>query len=389
MFKKNNGRYEIKTPTGYKFFEGVQKKIVNSMYTIEFLDGTSIKCSGNHAFLTNVGFIRANEITKQITISGKQILNISSEIGHFEVYDPVGVDEHSTYYSNGVISHNTEFIGSSATLISGYKLRNLVFKNPESSIDFLDVYESPIEGHSYVMTVDCAEGVLQDSSTIQVIDVTEIPYRQVAKYKSNEISPLVFPSIIYAVGKRYNNAFVLVETNSVGQQVVDILHYDLEYENIFRLESSGTKGTQISSGFKRSVSFGIRTTKSVKKIGCANLKALVENDKLLITDFDTIAELNTFTRNKDSYQAEEGNNDDLCMGLVLFSWLTAQSFFRDSTDTDIRQQLLDKNNSLIEESMTPVGIFDGNYEDENESFLDVDGDLWTDMKKRGYSLTDF
>jgi len=283
----------------------------------------------------------------------------------------------------------TEFIGSSATLISGYKLRNLVFKNPESSIDFLDVYESPIEGHSYVMTVDCAEGVLQDSSTIQVIDVTEIPYRQVAKYKSNEISPLVFPSIIYAVGKRYNNAFVLVETNSVGQQVVDILHYDLEYENIFRLESSGTKGTQISSGFKRSVSFGIRTTKSVKKIGCANLKALVENDKLLITDFDTIAELNTFTRNKDSYQAEEGNNDDLCMGLVLFSWLTAQSFFRDSTDTDIRQQLLDKNNSLIEESMTPVGIFDGNYEDENESFLDVDGDLWTDMKKRGYSLTDF
>jgi hypothetical protein len=163
---------------------------------------------------------------------------------------------------------------------------------------------------------------------------------------------------------KYNEAFVLIETNNIGQQVVDILHYDLEYENIYKLEHHHIKGQSISSGFKRSTSFGVKTTKSVKKIGCANLKTLVENDKLIISDFDTIAELNTFVRVRDTYAAEEGNNDDLVMGLVLFAWLTAQSYFKDSTNIDIRKVLLEEQNLLIEENLSPVGFIDDGLQEE-------------------------
>jgi hypothetical protein len=175
---------------------------------------------------------------------------------------------------------------------------------------------------------------------------------------------LFFPTIIYSVATKYNEAFALIETNNIGQQVVDILHYDLEYENIYKLEHHHIKGQSISAGFKRSTSFGVKTTKSVKKIGCANLKTLIEGDKLIINDFDTIAELNTFVRVRDSYAAEEGNNDDLTMGLVLFAWLTAQSYFKDTTNIDIRKVLLEEQNLLIEENLSPVGFIDDGLQEE-------------------------
>jgi hypothetical protein len=275
----------------------------------------------------------------------------------------------------------TEFIGSSATLISGAKLRSLAFHNPISSIEGLDIYEQPIPGHLYIATVDCAEGVEADYSTINVIDATQTPYRQVAKYRNNKLPLLFFPTVIYSVGKKYNEAFALIETNNIGQQVVDILHYDLEYENIYKLEHHHIKGQSISAGFRRSTSFGIKTTKTVKKIGCANLKTLVENDKLIINDFDTIAEMNTFSRVRDSYAAEEGNNDDLVMGLVLFSWLTAQTFFKDSTSIDVRKLMLAEQNMLGEEDLVPVGIIDDGRREE----ISIDrenNDIWTE---KGYT----
>lgn len=272
------------------------------------------------------------------------------------------------------VEFETEFVGSSATLISGTKLRSLAFHNPIRSDDGLDIYEEPIKGHLYIAAVDCAEGVNLDYSAIMVIDVTETPYRQVAKYRNNKLPLLFYPTVIYKVGTMYNDAFALIETNNIGQQVVDILHYDLEYENIYKLEHHHIKGQAISSGFKRSTSFGVRTTKTVKKIGCANLKTLIENDKLILNDFDTIAELNTFARQRDSYGAEEGNNDDLVMGLVLFGWLTAQSLFRDETDVDVRKQMLAEANMLINEELTPVGVFDDGREPESE--IDSDGERW-------------
>jgi hypothetical protein len=267
-----------------------------------------------------------------------------------------------------------EFIGSSATLIPAVKLRSLAFKDPKKSIEDIDLYRDPEEKRIYVMTVDCAEGVGQDSSAFSVFDVSEIPYRQVAKYKNNTISPLLYPSVIYNVARRYNNAYVLVETNNIGQQVVDILHYDLEYENIFTLEHHNIKGQHISAGFKRSVSFGIKTTKSVKKIGCANLKTLIETDKLLIEDFDTISELNTFVRIKDSYGAEEGNHDDMVMTLVFFSWLTAQSYFKEITNNDVRERLAKERNLYLEEDMSPVGFLDEEVY-RQEKFLE-NNELW-------------
>ena len=289
----------------------------------------------------------------------------------------------------------TEFIGSSATLISGIKLRELAFKNPLEEENGLSIYERPIgvcidevtekmkPKNMYTMTVDVSRGLGLDYSAFSVVDVTTVPYRQVAKYRSNTVSPLTFPTLIYRVAKYYNEAFVLVEINDNGQQVVDILHNDLEYENIFKLEHHSIKGQSISAGYKKSVSFGLRTTSAVKKIGCANLKAIVENNKFLIYDFDTIAELNTFVRVKDSYAAEEGNHDDLAMTLVLFAWLVAQKFFKETTNTDIRQHILEEQNSLIEDSMTPFGIIDG-YQGVNdyEEMRVEDGDLWTGVKNR-------
>jgi hypothetical protein len=383
MFRENHNRYLIKTPTGYESFAGIQKKIVPDLYTFTFSDGNYVKCSGRHQFLTNVGFLKAEQITLGFSISGKVIQKIDKEDGNFEVYDPVGVENHSTYFSNDVVSHNTEFIGSSATLISGAKLRSLAFHNPLSSFEGLDIYEEPIKDHLYIATIDCAEGVDLDYSTINVIDASQVPYKQVAKYRNNKLPLLFFPTVIFSIAKKYNEAYALVETNNIGQQVVDILHYDLEYENIYKLEHHHIKGQSISGGFKRSTSFGIKTTKTVKKVGCANLKTLVENDKLIINDFDTIAEMNTFTRNRDSYAAEEGNNDDLVMGLVLFSWLTAQSFFKESTNIDIRKLMLAEQNMLSEEELTPVGIFDDGRKEE----VIVDGnDYWSE---KGYHSSTF
>lgn len=373
MFKENK-RYLIKTPTGFENFKGIQKKIVDTLYTFTFDDDTFIKCSGRHLFLTNKGFQTAEKITKEETISGKKISSIVFESGTFEVYDPVGVENHSTYFSNGVISHNTEFIGSSATLISGTKLRSLAFYNPIYSEEGFDIYEQPKPNHLYVATVDCSEGVNQDYSTINVMDVSQLPYKQVAKYRNNKLPLLFFPTVIYSVCKKYNEAFALVETNNIGQQVVDILHYDLEYENIFKLEQHHIKGQTISGGFKRNSNFGIKTTKSVKKIGCANLKTLIENDKLVIHDFDTIAELNTFTRVRDTYAAEEGSNDDLVMGLVLFAWLAAQSYFKDNTNIDVRKMMLEEQNMLIDEEIVPVGFIDDGIKE--EIIVDKNRDAW-------------
>ena len=272
----------------------------------------------------------------------------------------------------------TEFIGSSATLITGAKLRSLAFRDPPWQEECLDIYEQPQQGRMYIATVDCSEGVGLDYHTINVLDVTETPYRQVAKYRNNKLPLLFFPTVIYSLCKRYNEAYALIETNNVGQQVVDILHYDLEYEYVYKIDHHHIKGQTISGGFRKSSGFGIKTTKTVKKIGCANLKTLIESDKLLIQDFDTIAELNTFVRVRDSYAAEEGNNDDIVMGLVLFAWLTAQSYFKDSTNIDIRKVLLEENDMLGDEALTPVGFIDDGLKPE----VTVDsGDVWSE---KGY-----
>ena len=278
-----------------------------------------------------------------------------------------------------------EFLGSAATLISGPKLRQLSFINPIYHDDNLDIYEYPNKGkkddagnwtempHIYCLTVDTSRGLGGDYSAFSVIDVSQIPYKQVAKYKSNDIAPILFPNIIYDVGTKYNDAYVLVEINDIGQQVVDLLHKDLEYDNIFKIESSQKKGQNISAGHKKGIQFGLRTTTKTKRIGCANLKTLVESDKLIVNDFDTINELSTFVRKKDSYEAEEGNNDDLAMTLVLFGWMISQGYFKDSTNTDLRKSFMQEQLEMIEQDLTPFGFIEDGIRTERKV---ESGDIW-------------
>jgi hypothetical protein len=374
MFRENK-KYLIKTPTGFEPFVGVQKKNVNTLYTITFSDETFIKCSGGHALLTECGFIKAENITNQNEITGKKIQSISKKSGSFEVFDPVGVAEHHSYYSNDIISHNTEFLGSAHTLISAIKLRALAFTNPTPNNYGVDIYEMPIKNHTYAITVDTSDGVGLDYNVMNIIDITDIPYKQVAKLYNNKLSPQIFPEIIYRTGNFYNNAYVLVETNDGnGLQIAQTLHNDLEYENVLTTIAKGRNGMVMNGGFGTRPILGVKMTKQVKKIGCAALKDLVEYDKLIIQDFDTIRELANFVRVKETFRAEEGEHDDLAMSLVLFGWLTRQPYFRELTNNDARMKIAAERMAAIEDDMLPSIIQDDGRDDEQEN---LDKPLYT------------
>jgi hypothetical protein len=268
------------------------------------------------------------------------------------------------------------FLGSSNTLISTEKLLALPYKTPVYAQNGLDVYQEPIVGHTYVMVCDVARGVGLDYSAFSVFDVSKQPYRQVAKYRKNDISPMLYPNIIFTTAQKFNEAFVLVEVNDIGQQVADILYHDMEYENMMMVTMHGRNGQQIGGGFSKNVSMGIRTTKQVKRIGCATLKDLIERDNLLIEDFDTISELTTFIGKSTSWEADDGAHDDLVMCCVLFSWLVQQRYFRELTDQDIREKMFSEQMRMIEEEMVPFGfIEDGHDPDENK--IPGDNNVWT------------
>jgi hypothetical protein len=268
-----------------------------------------------------------------------------------------------------------EFLGSVDTLINPAKLRNLVFEDPIRSNVGLDIYEDPIEDHQYILTVDTSRGTSQDYSAFIIVDITTIPYNVVGKYKNNDIKPILLPNIVHDVAKNYNQAYVLIEINDIGAQVADILQYDLEYDNLLMCSMRGRAGQLVGSGFSgKKASLGVRMTSTVKKVGCSNLKALIEEDKLIVKDYDIISELTTFIQKGNSFEAEEGCNDDLAMSLVIFSWLSMQPYFREMTNNDVRQRIYDDQREAIEADMAPFGfITDGT---ETESFVDIQGDRW-------------
>lgn len=259
------------------------------------------------------------------------------------------------------VEFETNFIGSSMTLISGDVLRRLVHRNPVGNFNTIKIYKEPDPAGTYIIVADVARGVGGDYSAFVVFDVTQFPYQQVAVYRSNLVSPLIFPNFIFSAAKHYNNALVLIETNDIGGQVADILHYDLEYEGVISSTNSGRDGQVVGGGFSGGFHFGVRTTKSVKRIGCANFKSLVEGDQLIINDYQTIYEMSRFSQKGQSYEAEEGH-DDMVMCCVLFSWLTNQAYFKAITENDVRLSLYEKNVQMIEEEMIPFGIFDDGNE---------------------------
>ena len=273
------------------------------------------------------------------------------------------------------VEFECEFLGSVDTLISPSKLRTMVYHDPIVQNKGLSVYEDRKPDHNYVITVDVARGVSGDYSAFVVVDTTTVPYKVVAKYRNNEIKPLLFPNIITDVAKNYNHAYILVEVNDVGGQVADIIQYDLEYENLLMASMRGRAGQVVGQGFSgKKTQMGVKMSTAVKKVGCHNLKALIEEDKLLINDYDIIAELTTFIEKGQTFQAEDGCNDDLAMSLVIFAWLSTSDYFKELHDDDIRKRIFEDQREAIEADMAPFGFMDDGLG--SDVMVDADGEVW-------------
>ena len=273
------------------------------------------------------------------------------------------------------VEFECEFLGSVDTLIAPSKLRSLVYDHPKKSSGGLDVYENPTENHDYLISVDVARGVGNDYSAFTIVDITTFPHQVVAKYRNNEIKPMLFPSIIVDVAKNYNNAYILCEVNDVGDQVASIIHYDLEYTNLLMCSMRGRAGQIVGQGFSgKKTQLGVKMSKTVKKVGCLNLKTMIEENKLLFKDYDIMSELTTFIQKHNSFEAEEGCNDDLAMCLVIYAWLVAQDYFKELTDQDVRKRLYEEQKNQIDQDMAPFGFISDGLDD--ASFIDKDGDRW-------------
>ena len=281
-----------------------------------------------------------------------------------------------------------DFLGSTNTLISGEKLATLAYKEPAGKLGDMVIFDHPIKeniddetgkyinkDHLYAITVDISEGKNLDYSAFSVFDVSGMPYKQVARYRNNNIPPMLYPTVIKSCAEYYNNAHVLIEINN-NPQVADLLVEDLGYDNVLRVFTGNKKPQTLSMKGGKGVTQGVKMTPLVKRQGCSTLKTLIEHDKLLITDFETISELTTFVQEGPSYKAEEGCNDDLAMSLVIFGWLASQKIFKDIVDHDLRKQLQLEEFDYVEEEQLPIfapvdGLSKNNY------FVE-DGVVWTD-----------
>ena len=273
------------------------------------------------------------------------------------------------------VEFECEFLGSVDTLISPAKLRVMPYEDPLKEKRGLAVYENVLEKHNYIITVDVSRGIGGDYSAFCVMDTTTLPYRLVARYKNNEVKPIILPNIIVDVAKNYNNAYILCEVNDIGGQVADIIQYDLEYENLLMASMRGRAGQQLGQGFSgKKTQLGVKMSTAVKQVGCSNLKALIEEDKLLIKDYDTIAELTTFIQKGQSFQAEEGCHDDLAMCLVMFSWMAMQEYFKEMHDNDVRARIYEAQRDSIEQDMAPFGFITDGLDD--EVIVDAQGERW-------------
>lgn len=442
----------------FRNFDSIQYMGSKEIVAVEVEENKIIRCTDDHKFLTNDGWVEAKELTQKHTLNGKSVISITPLNTTEDVYDVIEVEETNSYTINGIEVHNcsflyvdeaafvehwdeffasvfptissgestkilmtstpnglnhfyktcmgakegingyeyvevnwkavpgrddkwkeetlasmnwdyqkfaqefeVEFLGSSGTLISGNALKDLVAKKPIREAHNITVYEEPVKGRTYTAIVDVSRGKGLDYSAIQIIDVTKMPYNQVCKFRDNFTTPIEFVEIIYRLCKSYNDCTVLIEINDIGQQVSEMLHYDFEYENILFTETAGRVGKRITSGFSSgsTVDKGIRTTKTVKSVGCSILKLLIEQKQLIINDFDTIQELSSFSKKGVSYEAEPGSNDDLVMCLVLFAWLSDQRYFKELTDINTLSKLRDRSEDEMYDELLSFGMIDG------------------------------
>jgi len=277
-----------------------------------------------------------------------------------------------------------EFLGSIDTLISPAKIKATPYKTPLKTNGRLSIFEEPVKGHTYLCTVDVARGTLKDFSAFIIFDVTELPYRVVATFRDNEIKPILFPEMIAKVCTQYNKAHILVEVNDIGAQISDGLHFEIEYDNILMTTQKGRAGQILGAMFsQRGSQLGVRMTKQIKKMGTANIKAIIESDKLVINDFNIVGEMSTYTRKNQSWQAEEGCNDDYMTCLVILGWVANQRYFKEMTDRNIRAEMYREQEKLIEQDMAPFGFVDDGTPEEEKPFSDEYGQVWHPVVRKG------
>lgn len=277
------------------------------------------------------------------------------------------------------------FHGTGNTLINANTLLKLKAKQPLYAMNGANVYETPIKAskneetgetnpdHVYMMFVDVSKGRGQDYSTFNIIDITERPFKQVATFRDNMISPLLYPDILKKYARLYNNAIVVIENNDQGVVVCNGLYYDLEYEN-----------TYVSSTVK-SDGIGVFMDKRVKKIGCSNIKDLVEQNKIIINDAETIVEMSTFVAKGQSYEASANSHDDLMMNLVLFGWFATTPMFVEMLDSNMRSFIYAQQAKQIEDEVLPFGVIDDGREE--TTLVDEDGQLWNIEKHLDENFT--
>lgn len=374
-------KFEVLTPKGWSDFDGIKRVIRNGSVLI-ITDNKRLECTPEHMVKTPYGFREACQIEIDDDILTADGMDVVRYVYHdkniaTEFFDLLEVKKDNEYYTNSIVSHNCQFLGSSGTLIDGATLKMLQtsYREPIHESNGLAVYERPEPGKTYICIADVSRGKGLDYSAFHIIDVTQMPYKQVATYRNNFVTPVDYADIIFRTTKSYHDAYILIEINDIGGQVSDTLHFDFEVETLLYTESAGRAGKRISGGFGSNVDKGIRTTKQVKSVGCSVLKLLCEQKQLQLCDFHTIHELSTFSRKGASYEAEAGCHDDLVMGLVLFAWLTTQPFFKEITDINTMMKLREKTEEQIMDELLPFGF---TYEDLEpvESVIMPPRDTW-------------
>ena len=403
----NKGNIELENGSKIVAAATSSSAIRGGSYNIIFLDEFAfVPATIAEQFFSSVfPTISSGKSTKMVIVSTPHGMNMyyklwSDSVNKLNDYIPVDVhwsevpgrDEkwkeetiRNTSKEQFASEFECEFLGSIDTLISPSKIKVIPYVRPLQSQGGLDIFERPDKEKIYVCTVDVARGITKDYSAFVIFDVTQMPYKVVAKYRNNEIKPLVFPNIIEQTCKAFNRAHILVEVNDLGGQISDAVHYDLEYDNVLMTTQRGRAGQVLGTGFSgRGSQLGVRMTKQIKKIGCSNLKTIIESDKLIVNDFNIIEEMSTFARRHNSWMAEEGCNDDLMTCLIIFGWLSNQTYFKELSNSDVRSKLYEEQSNIIEQDMAPFGfIDDGLSTEDTQPFKDEYGETWHPVVRRG------
>lgn len=344
---------QILTPSGYQPFDGIKRWKHENIVMVEFDNGSICRCALDHRFIVCGKEVYAKDLSIGSVI-GKRIVKRKTIRNEPQwLYDPINVANGEIYcHDDGLISHNSFGRGTGNTLLTPNCLLGLRAITPIETKGNTNIYHRPKKDHTYILCSDVSRGRGQDYSTINILDVTEVPFKQVATYRNNLISPILLPDVIYELAKLYNDAYCIIESNDQGSLVFRGLRYDYEYENVY------------VSGVRSGTTLGFETTKKTKRIGCSNIKDLIEQGKLELYDAETIKEFTTFEARGSSYEASPGNHDDLVMSLVIFGYFASTNMFGYYSNENMRTMLADEKSRLLEESIPFIGHI--NIEEETD-----------------------